>query len=235
MTEPTNLPPAPRAGGCCGMGCLTVMALLIFLGFAFVGGGLWAVHHLGRKYSSPEPSTLPEVITLDAPASVESPALERASPTQPSAAPVQSRPVETRWKAFERAADRNEKAQIELTAGEINALLQNNRNTRGKVFVSIENNVGRVRFSVPLKDVPLMRDRYVNGEASVEASPDGDPAKARITNITLANNSVPDAIVDQHMFGWPSLRGLIADWLSDQEIASFRIENNRVLGETRGR
>lgn len=233
MNEQVNIPPAPRAGGCCGMGCLTLVALLVFLAFAFVGGAFWAMKHLRQKYSASEPISMPEALTSDAPASVEGSAIE-GSPPQPNPAPLQAREAETRWKAFEKATDRQEKARIELTAGEINALLQNHRNTRGKAFVWIENNVGRVRVSIPLKDVPLMKGRYLNGEATVEASPDGDPNKLRISNVVLANSSVSDRVMDQRFFGLSSMRSAMGDWLNEQNITSLRVENNRAIIETRG-
>ncbi|MFN2624320.1 MAG: hypothetical protein ABR611_15910, partial [Chthoniobacterales bacterium] len=144
------------------------------------------------------------------------------------------REAEKRWKAFDKAGDRDEKAHVEFTADEINALLQSSKNTRGKVFVSIDNDVARVRFSIPLKNVPMVRHRYLNGEATVESSSDGDPNKARISNIKLANSSVSDGVLNQRFFGVTSARGAISDWLRKQNITTFRIENGRVIGETRG-
>ena len=78
-----------------------------------------------------------------------------------------------------------------------------------------------------------MNGRYLNGEATVEASSDGDPDKARITNITLGNQAVPDSVLDQRLLGWSSMRGLIREWLEDKNIAVFKIENGQVIGETR--
>jgi hypothetical protein len=235
MNQVAAPPPEPQrtgGGGCCGMGCLTLVLLLVFLALAFVGGGFWAAHHLSNKYTSPEPVELPEEDTSDAVAQTQS-----GTPVEQPPAPAPSvtpREVEERWKAFDKAADRNQKARIELSAAEINGLLQNNKNTRDKVFVSIENNVGHVRFSIPLKNVPMMKDRYLNGEVNIKASPDGDPAKAEISNIILSNQAVPDSMMDQRLFGWPSLRGAVSDWLDKQDIETFRIENNRVISETRG-
>jgi len=212
------------------MGCLTLVALLLFFIFACIGGAFWGVQHLRTKYSDSDPIAMPEVLTSDAPASVDGTAIEAPSS---AATPVPVREAEARWKAFEKASDRLQQARIELTAGEINALLQRNESTRGKVFVRIENNIGYVRVSIPLKDVPLMKGRYLNGEATVEASPDGDPNKARISNVVLANNSVPDGVMEQRLFGWSSMRGVISDWLNKQNITTFRIENDRVIGGTR--
>ena len=227
--------PAPRGPGCCGFGCAALFALVIFFAVAFLAGGYWALRHYGNQYTSAQPVTLPETFTSDEPDAIE-PAPPFGAPSPAPGTPARSRAkeVETRYEAFEEAAKHNEEAAIALSAGDINTLLQNNKNTRGRVSVSIDNNVARVRFSYPIKDIPLMKGRYLNGEATGRASPDGDPAKAQISDIILANKDVPDGMVDQRFFGWPSLRQLATDWLSEQNIESFRIENNRVLGETRG-
>lgn len=228
---------------CLGMGCVTVAVLLAFLACAFIGGGLWAVHHFKETYTSAEPEKMPETLTSDEPIDVQSSASAEGTTTSSSANSVATAPslpapqvkeLEKRWKSFDKAADREEKARVEFTAEEINALLQSGKNTRGRVFVSIENNVGHVRFSIPLKNVPMVKNRYLNGEATVEASPDGDPNKARISNIKLANSSVSDGVLNQRFFGVTSGREAIKDWLRRQNIETFRIENNRVIGETRG-
>ena len=231
MNEQLPPPQRQRSGGCCGMGCATALGLVIFLALASIGGVLWGVQHLRHKYSAPEPVDMPEVVTSDTPASVFKTPVESA---EPAATPVPMRETETRWKSFEKAADSTGKNRIELSAGEINALLQSHKNTRGKVFVWIENNVGRVRVSIPLKGVPLMQGRFLNGEATVQASPDGDPYKAQISNIVLSDNSVPATVMDQRLFGWSSMRGVISDWIGKEGITSFRIENNRVVGEKTG-
>lgn len=216
------------------MGCLTLFLLVAFLACALAGGAFFAVHHLRHKYSSSEPIVLPEVITSDSPTAVENTAIEGAPPTpQASGTPVQVREAEKRWKSFEKAKDEHH-GNIEMSAGEINALLQSHKNTRGKAFVSIQNNVAHVRVSIPLKNVPLMKDRYLNGEATVEASPDGDPNKARISNVVLSGNSVSENVLDQRLFGWSSIRGMISTWLNKEHITSFRIENDRVIGSKGG-
>lgn len=223
--NPTVVPPPPTAKGCCGMGCLTLFALLAFLIFAFVGGAFWATKHVLRTYSAAGPATIPR-----SEPSAPAPSGEQGAP---AATPINPAEVEVRWKAFERAARHSQKASIALSAAEINALISNDSDLRGKAFVTIQNNVGRVQVSIPLKDVLFMNGRYLNGEATVEASPDGDPDKARITNITFGNQAVPDSVLDQRLLGWSSMRGLIRDWLDDKNIAVFKIENGQVIGETR--
>lgn len=231
-------PQAKGGGTCFGMGCVTLAVLLGFLAFAFIGGGLWAVHHFKETYTSAEPEKMPETLTSEEPVEVRGSTSTAGTTTSTSAAPSlpppQMREVEKRWKTFDKAGDRDEKARVELTADEINALLQTSKNTRGKVFVSIDNDVAHVRFSIPLKNVPMVKNRYLNGEATVESSPDGDPNKARISNIKLANSSVSDGVLNQRFFGVTSARGAISDWLRKQNVQTFRIENGRVIGETRG-
>ncbi len=222
--NPAAPAPPPNAGsGCCGMGCATLLALIVFFAIAFFGGGLWAVHHYKHKYTSPEPMTLPNQETSEEP---------DADAGAARATPVAVRQTETDWKAFEKAGKRNEKARIALSAEEINSLLQDNKDAQ--VSVTIDNNVARVRFSMALKNVPMLKGRYLNGEGTVKASADGDPGKAEISNVILSGENVPDSVIDQRFLGMKSLRSVISDWLDKRNIQSFQIENNTVIGETRG-
>ena len=251
MNNPQTIPPPPRPGaGCLGIGCMSFLAFFLFLIVAFVAGGFWAVHHVRRNYSSNEPVPMPQVETTtetidstpatppptpqSTPTLLESGTATTApSPTASPTVPTLTGPAQQRWKAFQRAARRGEKARIELSAGDINTLIADDKNASGKAFVRIDNNVGRVSVSVPLDGVVFMNGRYLNGEATVRASADGDPAKAEISDVRIGNESVADDFLDRRIFGWSSLRGYIADWLADENIGTFRIENNRAIGETR--
>lgn len=225
------------------MGCATLFALILFLGLAFIGGGLWAVRHVRDKYSAPEPLPLVEAAASDLETVVEQAPTAPPVVAQPETAPAtgtraasaaQTQTVSSDWKTFEKAADRNERARIELSAGEINGLLAAGRNTRGKASVSIQDNVGRVQVSIPIKNVFMMDGRYFNSEASIQASPDGDPKKVRISNISISGQSVPDNAIDQSLFGWPSIRTMLNQWLDEHQISTFTIQDNRAIGETRG-
>ena len=241
-----------RSGGACGKGCMMFLVLGILLLVALAGGTYWGIQRFQTKYSAPEPITFPEVTTAwqdgtaeeAQPETTTAPVLE-SEPAQPAAPPdnVSTAP-RLEWREFEKAADRNQKARIELSAAEINGLLNNSRNTRGKAHVDIRDNVGYVSVSIPLDD--LLKDagwaqsilgvegRYLNGEATVHASPDGDPAKAQISNIRIGNEGVSDDWIDRSFFGMQSVRSLITGWLADKNIESFHIRQNRVYAETRG-
>jgi hypothetical protein len=228
---------------------MTFVAFFVFLIVAFVAGGFWAVQHVRRTYSSDKPVAIPEfdasrssdaAADANSPATAQStPALEsEGTPSAPAASPAPgvrtlTGSAQQRWDEFQRAARRGEKVRVELTANDINALLSADAGTRGKAFVRIDNNVGRVTVSIPLDGLALMGGRYLNGEATVRSSPDGDPAGAQISNVTVGNESMPDDFLDRRIFGWSTLRGYITDWVDEENVASFRIENNRVIGETR--
>ena len=248
MSAPMNEPiPPTRPGtgvGCFGKGCLVVALLLLFLVVAFVGGGFWALHHLRKSYSATEPLTFPNTTFVDAPVRAvvpeEAPVLgATGSAPVPDADDIAelslpAREVDARWRAFEKAANRHEPARVELSADEINTLISDGRRLRGKAFVTIENNIARLRVSIPLDRMFLMHGRYLNAEATIEPAPDGDPAKARFSNIKFGDKAVSEDMLDRRLFGWSSIRGYVNQWLDDKEIVSFKIENNRVIGQSGG-
>src|SRR3954466_8295130 len=154
MTPATTEPPRDKGVGCIGKGCLLGLGLLLFLTVAFVAGSYFAVHHLRDKYSSPEPVELPEATTeADFIPTAPAPAGPAGTATTATPAAVSA---QKRWKSFEKADERHENANIILTAGDINSLLSSGKNTRGKAFVSIDNNVARVKVSIPLDKVYMM-------------------------------------------------------------------------------
>jgi len=219
-------PSRPRSGGCLGKGCLVLAGLAVLLAVALAAGALWGIQRLRQTYSATEQLTLP---TASGSVGIETSASDHSAVT-----PEQLRQVQTRWESFQRAGLRREQARLELTPAEINALIQADPELRGKAFVSIDNNVARVRVSIPLNEFLLMEGRYLNGEATVAASADGDPTKARISDIVLANQTVPDNILDRCVFGWLPIRTLINEWLAERRITTFQIQDNKVIGETLG-
>lgn len=239
MNPPASTPPAsrPRSGGI-GKGCLTGIGLVIFLALALVAGGYWGVQHLRQKYTAPEPIEMPEQ-TDDADFTADQP-LPMPTNSVASSAPVTSAtaeptpPATKRWKAFEKSKDPDQNANIILSASEINSILSSHSKTSGKVFVSIQGNIGHVRVSIPLPNMPMLEGRYLNGEADVESAEDGSPNAARITNIVLNNEKVSDSVLDRRLFGWRPIRSYISQWLGDERISFFKIQDNKVIAEKSG-
>ena len=248
-----NEPTRRSGGGCFGKGCLMFLAFGLLLLVALAGGTYWGIKRIQNNYAQTEPMTFPEVTTAWQEGTAEQEQDAQPEEPEPLAQPAEpadhvepvSGDVHQRWRAFEKAADKHQKARIELSAADINALLNASSNTRGKAHVSVQDNVGRVQVSIPLDDLFAndgwaqsilgVEGRYLNAEANVEASPDGDPAKARISNVKIGNQPVSDDWLDRQFLGMKSARMAISEWLADQEIESFYIRNNRAYAETRGR
>jgi hypothetical protein len=228
MTSWIEPPPKQKGMGCLGKGCLLIVVFLVLLIVAFVIGGYTGIRYV---VTSPKPREVPQVQTSE----------------------DEQNAVRTRWDEFE-AASRNKQEtspvvpalssspdgtptpdvtpasanRIELTANDINQLIARSRKARGKAFVSIDNDVARVQVSVPLEKVGF-RGRYLNGEFAVRASPDRDPRNLQVTQMSLTG--VPDGVL-KTLLGTRSLRSYVDEFASEHGIATFTIENNKVILET---
>ena len=203
-------PPPQRSSGCFGKGCLILFAFFLILIVAFAGGTFFAVRYLRTSYF---PETRVQV--PPAPSTEEEQQVARA-----------------RWHSFERAARARTPAQIEMTAAELNALIEAEPELRGKAFVVIEENVARLQVSIPLDNVPLLRGHFVNGECTVQAAPSGNPADARITGVVINGKAVGENALNWR--GPWALRRYIDDWVEENDLKRFEIANGKVILETRG-
>jgi hypothetical protein len=223
MTSWIEPPPKQERMGCLGKGCLLIIAFLVLLVVAFVIG-----FYVGTK-----PKPIPQVQTSE----------------------DEQNAVHARWDEFE-ASNRNEQVisppaplvspapdetpvpaatppsanRIELTANDINQLIARGRHTRGKAFVSIDNNVAHVQVTIPL-DKAGFRGRFLNGEFAVRASPDHNPRNLEITQMSMTG--VPSGVLSS-LLGSHSVRGYLDDFASEHNISSFTIENNKAVLETGG-
>jgi hypothetical protein len=231
MSTWVEAPPQPKRGlGCClGKGCLILIVFSLLLAVTFVVGGYIGARH---AFTSTAPRQLPLVPTSE----------------------EQQQAVLQRWDNFENKV-RNPEAPpppsesspqpqtgnvtpaqpaaptIDFTAADINQLIAANRKARGKAFVSIENNVGRVAVSIPLSKVGL-RGRYLNADFEVRSSPDGDPRKIQVTMKSLRGVQVPERVFNL-ILGSRSLRGYldsyISEYRSEYGISKFEIADNKVI------
>ena len=227
MTSWIEPPPQQKGMGCLGKGCLLIVVFLVLLVVAFVIG-----FYVGTK-----PREIPQVQTSEDEQNavrarwdefeaasrneqVMSPAVPELSPT-PDVAPVpDASPTPAATPA---SANR-----IELTANDINQLIARGRNTRGKAFVSIDNDVARVQVTIPLEKVGF-RGRYLNGEFAVRASPDRNPRNLQITQMSMSG--VPNGVLNS-LLGARSVLSYVDEYASEYGIATFTIEGNKVILET---
>jgi hypothetical protein len=204
-------PPPPQRGmGCFAKGCLILVVFLIVLAIAFVGGSYLAIRYLRSEYF---PTTNMQLST--------SMATEQEQET-----------VRTRWDAFEKAARAGQPARIELTADDLNALIDSEPKLRGKAHVSIDNNVGHLQVSIPLAEARWLRGHYINAECTVQSAADGTPADARITRIIVNGRSVGEEVLRWQYRSW-SLRRYMSDWSNDNNLERFEIEDGKVVLQTK--
>jgi hypothetical protein len=205
-------PPPPQKGmGCFAKGCLILAVFFVLLVCAFIAGSVLAARYLRTHYF---PTT-----------GIELPA---AAPTQ-----QEEQAVRARWQTFDTHARAHEPARIELSADEINALIASESGLRGKAHVTIEDNVARLKVSIPLDEVWWLRGHYINGECTVQSSVSGHPGDVRITSIIVNGRPVADEAL-QWQYGPWSVRRYINDWAADKNLKTFEIRDGKVILETKG-
>jgi hypothetical protein len=81
--------------------------------------------------------------------------------------------VKDRFEAFRRALDAGTATEpLILTSDDVNALIDEEPNWKGKIYVSIEKDKVKGQVSIPLEflALPMFRGRYLNGEAELKIS-----------------------------------------------------------------
>jgi hypothetical protein len=228
MTAPAwfEPPPEQRKGiGCFGKGCLILLVSLLLLAAVFFGVGYVSVRY---AVTGSAPRELPVVVTSE----TEEQAVQQRWENFKSA----TRDREPATEVVDAAQARTDAAQtrtpprIEFSASDINQLIAANRNSRGKAFVSIENNVGHVQVSIPLEKVGFP-GRYLNGNFDVTASPDGDPWKIHVTKTSLSGVDVPEKMLNL-LLGVRSLRGYIDQYAGEYDVSKVYIIDNKAVLET---
>ncbi len=202
--------PPPQGGmGCFAKGCLILLAFLVLLGAAFVGGTFLAVRVLRTSYFA----------TASAPL-----------PAAPSTEQEQQR-AWAKWSEFGRALESDGTARIEMSADELNALVASQPDLRGKAHVTIKNDTARLQISIPLDQVRLLRGRYMNAECTVQSAPDGSPAQAQISGIIVNGKAVGEDVSNWR--GPWGFRRFIEQWTDKNEIKTFEIRDGKVIMERR--
>jgi hypothetical protein len=151
--EPDELRPKQR--GCFFYGCVIASVLTVLLIIALALGAFVFYRFLSRtveQYTSPTPRELPKVqISED-----------------------HRKEVMDRFKAFrEGVKDGTASEPLILTGDDLNALVEETPELKGKVFFSVEGEKIKGKVSIPLSnlmDIGMLRGRYLNGEAEFKAS-----------------------------------------------------------------
>jgi hypothetical protein len=215
-------PPKQRKTGCLGKGCMMVVVFLVLLAVAFFIGG-----YVGVRYvvTSEKPKEIPQVESTEGEQDAVRTRWEEFK-AGPHSAPVDTT-MATTTTTEPAPAPAPTSNRIELSASDINQLIAGSRKTRGKAFVSIENNIARVQVSVPLEKVGF-HGRFLNGELQVRSAPDKNPRNIEITEVSMGG--VSDKILNS-LLGFRSLRSYADQYATEYDITSFAIEDNKVIIE----
>jgi len=169
-------PAQPKSGcGCWVWGCLTVV-LLGIIGTGVVG--FFSYQYLATqvaKYTSETPQELP-VIEYE---------------------PEAMAALETRFESFKtNLKDGGEVDDLVLTADDINAMISNNPDLKGKVFVKIEEGQITGDVSIPTDNVPLAGGRFFNASAAFDVSMENGMLIVTLADAEVKGEKVPDQVLE---------------------------------------
>jgi len=184
-SNPPALPAPPaRAArrGCLFYGLLAI-AVLGFLLLLLVGTGFYAAkkltHRLVQDYTDPAPSGLVEKVQYS---------------------PAQMDALKDRLAAFKRALDKGQTAEeLVLSADDLNAWINDQKDLRGKLFVRIEDERLKGDVSFPLSDIgPLkLSGRYLNGTAAFKLRLTNGLADLRLDEVQVKSKPLPKVILSE--------------------------------------
>jgi hypothetical protein len=83
---------------------------------------------------------------------------------------------------------------LELTSDDINALIDDEPDLKGKIYVNVEGDKVKGQVSIPLEKVglPMLRGRYLNGEADVKASLSDGVLLVTLDSLEVNGKKVPE-------------------------------------------
>jgi hypothetical protein len=171
----------PRQHGCFFYGCIiaSVMAVLLMVA---VGTGFYFLYRtLGRL-----------VEEYTATASRELPTVEMQ--------PEQRQTLKERVEGFRKAIDAGTPTEpLVLTGDDLNALIEENPDLKGRIYVAVEGDKLKGQVSIPLESLglPMFRGRYLNGEADLKASLINGVPLVTLESIEVNGKPLPEGLMSQ--------------------------------------
>jgi hypothetical protein len=144
----------PRQRGCFFYGCIIALVLALLMAILLAIMAFFTYRFFGKlvdEYTSTVPRDLPKV---------EMPAEQRQA-------------LKDRVEAFRKAVDEGTPTEpLVLTSDDLNALIDENPDLKGLIYVKVEGEEIKGQVSIPLDklNVGMFRGRYLNGEADLKAS-----------------------------------------------------------------
>jgi len=215
-------PPPQRKGmGCFARGCLILLVFALVLILACCAGLYWGYRNHSAVVRGAYFLAKTHAIT-DSPRTIP----EYNAPEQEIQA------VKGRWQDFEHAVQERQPAEIELTADEINGLIEANRHARGKAFVSIEGNRLSLQTSVSLGKFLGQSGYYLSGDITIQSDAAASLAKPRLESVALNSQPVPHDLLDWKYHS-RSLRDYLAEYSPIQDLGTIQIRDGKVILRSR--
>jgi hypothetical protein len=181
--SPESYQAAPRQHGCFFYGCIiaSILAVLmvilvsvvVYLGYRFVEQSI-------LQYTGTAPRELPKVEMPD----------------------EQRQALKDRVEAFRKAVDTETSTEpLVLTSDDLNALIDENPDLKGKIYVKVEGDEVKGQVSIPcdaLGEIPLLsilKGRYLNGEADLKASLEDGVLIVTLDSIEVNGQRPPDQVM----------------------------------------
>jgi len=206
QAEPVASPSGNSKG--CLFGCLIAFGLMFSLVVCMGVGGYWFFTNQVQKYTAQTPLELPTV----------------------QYEPEELAELQSRLKSFESAVDTGagETNELVLTADDINALIADQSEMKGKVFIKIEEGKVTGDVSVPTDMIPGGKGRYFNGSATLDASMEDG-----ILIVTLVDAEVNGEKLPQQFIDGIGNENLAKDMYKNAENAKTlrRFEDVRIEGD----
>ena len=176
MTNPNDPTPPPKKRGCFFYGCLTLVVLALIAGVAGFFIVRWA-------------AGLPERFTDSAAVPIQVVQLS----------PARLDELKQRLDAFGQAIEKPQTAQeLILTAEELNGLIAENKDLKGKLFVQIEGDRIKGQVSVPIQGTGWKKfdGRHLNGVAAFKVSLENGRLDVSLDSMEVKGSPVPSVFMN---------------------------------------
>lgn len=175
--EPPQVVPAgkPFPWGCLWGGCLGAMLLMLVI-VVVAGFGTYRLYKQQiAQYTSSEARQLP-VVELS---------------------PEELAELETRVETFQETVEQGAAPEpLILNSDDLNALINQQEQLRGRLFVTIENGLIQAEVSFPADVIPGAAGRFLNGSAGVKASLEDGHLVVTLDNFEANGHALPEALMN---------------------------------------
>jgi len=223
FTPEANQPPRQR--GCFFYGCI-IASILLVLVLALIGVGAFFLYRfvgqVVEQYTATAPRDLPKV---------EMPAGQRDS-------------LKKRVEEFRKAVNEGRAAEpLVLTSDDLNALIEEEPNLKGKIYVKIEGDDLKGQISFPLEmfskapGLGMLKGRYLNGEADLKASLDNGILIVTLDSLEVNGMRPPPDVMtklrEQNLAKDAYSNPKTAEML--RKVESLEIKDGKVIIRVRGK